>query len=228
MSFWNFIGLPSKKDIINLNKQLENIQNLKNEDIKNQQLICNELSKIKLHILKLEENNEKNVTNINNMLQTISKNIVETKNTAISNTRNLSKAVSYIEGDINKLKTEFNEEFNNLQNRNIKGHQVICDILEKIDVEIYKLNEENQKHRDDLNTILKGLYNDLIQLKIKTTDIENTLNNKITKQITNDTRYYQGQMDMLNKEISIIQEMIKIVWVNDIVDTLEKQFTTEN
>lgn len=226
MSFWNFIGLVSKKDIINLNKQLENIQNLKEENIKSQQVLCDELSKINLYISKLEQNNKINIANINDMLQTISQNIVEIKNTGVANTRNLSKAVSYIQGDINNLKTEFNEEINNFKNENIKGHQIVFDILEKIGVQISKFNEENYNHIDDSNAILKGICNDLIELKIKTIDIDNILNNKITKQITKDIRYSQKQMDILNKEVSITQEMLKTLWVNDIIDTLENQITT--
>lgn len=271
MSFWNFIGLANKKDIVNLNKQLEymktligsnittsdninttnnkikedmvvglnnikeeindlnsgfneKIVNFENNNVKNQQLTCDELEKINFYISTLEKNNERDIVNINDILKKMSQDIVETKNTSAANTRNLSKGVSYIKNDINSFKTEVNEKIINFKSESIKGQQVVCDILEKIDVQISKLNEKNQKHTNDLNTILKGMYDDITELKTKTTDITNIINdNKIIKQITKDIKHSQKKIDTLNKEVSIIQQMIRVVWVNDIVDTLENQ-----
>lgn len=184
MSFWNFIGLASKKDILDMNKQLDDMKKLIDVNISSSDNINITSNKIK---------------------------------------DNISEGFNSIKNEINQLNDTLNEEIINFRNENIKSEEVIFSKLEKIESQISKLNEDNEKYTNNLNIVLKGIYNDITELKTKTTNIETLINNKIINQITKDIKESQKQLDTLTKDMSIIQQMIRVVWVNDIIDTLEKQ-----
>lgn len=174
MNFWNFFGLASKNDILDIKKQLEDMKNL-----------------IGVSMTFFDNINTEN----------------------------------------NKLKENICEEFSTVkekiidfEDKSTKNQKIISDVIEDIKDKVLKSSVTNKKQLADLNIEIREIAKDTGQISSKVNDIESLIsNNKVIKQISKEIKKSQNQLDMLNKDMNTIQEMIRVVWVNDILDTLENQ-----
>lgn len=174
MNFWNFFGLVSKNDILDIKKQLEDMKNLIGVSI--------------TFFDNMNTENNKSKENIAKEFSTVREKIID------------------------------------FENKSTKNQKIICDVIEDIKDKVLKSSVANKKHLADLNIEIRKIAKDTEQISSKVDDIESLIsNNKVIKQISKEINESQNQLEMLNKDMNTIQEMIRVVWVNDILDTLENQ-----
>lgn len=187
MGFWSYIGLASKKDIENINTQMDEIKKLisigitANEDIK------------------------KN----NNNLQ-----------------KSMSDGFHSIENNVNTMNTQFKEIIEDANNNNISRNEKLIQKLNEFNIQNLKLNDDNKKQIANLGNSLNPIYLEVTEMK-KHNDEKFADNNKSLKQLIKEFKEYKKNIESLNKDVSIIQQMIRVVWVNDIVDTLDSKLLSE-
>ncbi|MGY0372333.1 hypothetical protein [Clostridium sp. JNZ J1-5] len=187
MGFWNYIGLASKKDIENINTQMDEIKKIINIGIKSNGDI------------------KKN----NNHLQ-----------------QSMSDEFTSIENNINTMNAQLKEIIEDVNNNNISRNEKLIQKLNESNIQNLKSNDEAKKQIADLGNSLNPIYLEITEMK-KYNDEKFTDNDKSLKQFIKEFKEYKKNVDSLNKDLSIIQQMIRMVWVNDIVDTLESKLPSE-
>lgn len=187
MGFWNYIGLASKKDIENINTQMDEIKKIINVGIKSNE----------------------DIKKTNNHLQ-----------------QSIFDEFKGIENNINTMNTQLKEIIGDVNDHNISRDEKLIQHLNEFNVENIKSNDEVKKQIENLGGSLNSVYLKVIEMK-KYNDDQFADNNKLLKQFIKEFEEYKKNVDSLNKDLSVIQQMIRIVWVNDIVDTLENKLPSE-
>jgi|GEM_PF-6903380 len=183
MGFWSYIGLASKKDIENVNIQIDEIKNLinmsisKNEDIK-------------------RENDEQN--------------------------QSVRNSFNEIEDKMSEMNTEVKKALDKVERSSNSKHKKVVEMLNETSNINVKYYEENKNQIADLGNSLKPIYLDITDMK-KVNDEKNVEHSNSLNKLIKEFKEHKKNVSALNKDLSIIQEMIKVVWVNDIVDTLESK-----
>ena len=158
MNFWNLIGLPCKKDIVNLSDRLDSVE-------------------------ALFTNNARSIVN----------DIKEDN----------SRQFNDIKECVNELIGKLDNKIDNLNDSNIENKEIMKNIFKQMDSKLSNLYGKNKEYSTDaikhMEEIQKKVYaiNDLI------------VGNK--------------EIQLLGEKLSVIEQMMRVLWVNDILDTLENQ-----
>lgn len=180
MGFWNYIGLASKKDVENINIQLQELNKLIN--------VC------------IESNNK----------ATMKSNELE---------KNIANAFNNIESKIDIISTELKEKIQIVNDNNMYLNEKNIEIISE-------KNNELQNKIVDLNNSLSPIYSEIIDNK-KSNNEKFMESNKCLKQLVKDFKENKKNVEAVNRDVSIVQQMIRVAWVNDIIDTLESKFTNK-
>lgn len=163
MGIWNFIGLASKKDIENINMQMDKIKEL-----------------IGISVTSNEEIKKNNSNLKQKMLEEL----------------------YLIEDNMISMKAQLEENIEDIKNSNILNSKELVQML-----------EENKESTIELMSLLKYENKEISEIK--------KCNETYLKQCIKEFKDNKNNVDSLNKDLEIIQQMIRVVWVNDIVDTLD-------
>lgn len=176
---------------------------------------------------------KKDIENINTQIGEIKKliSIGITSNEDIKKNNNdlqqsMSDEFNSIENNINTMSTQFKEIIEDVNNNNISRNEKLIQKLNESNIQNLKSNDEAKKQIADLGNSLNPIYLEITEMK-KYNDEKFTDNNKSLKQLIKEFKEYKKNVESLNKDVSIIQQMIRVVWVNDIVDTLESKLPSE-
>lgn len=118
------------------------------------------------------------------------------------------------------------KEDNSLQFNNIK--ECINELIDKLDNKIDNLNDSTIENKEIMKKIFKQMDFKLSNLCGKNeeylTDVIKRTE-EIQKKVydINDLIVENKEMQLLGERLSIIEQMMRVLWINDILDTLENQ-----
>lgn len=162
------------------------------------------------------------VENINNQLKELNNLIsicIGSNNKAIMKSNELEKNIANtfndIESKIDIINNELKEKIEIAQD-NIR-------LINEKNIEIIAVNNNELENRIiDLNNSLNPIYSEIIDSK-KSNSKKFIESNKLLKQLVIDFKENKRNIELVNKDISIVQQMIRVAWVNDIIDSLESK-----
>lgn len=232
MGFWNFIGIASKKEIIHLNEKITSIEKLANKLIEkcdgiidnNEKLNTKIDSSIKELQSKIEDN-EKSINEIKEVILNINDimskkdDIQEFKELLINNTDEIK---AYTKNEYEEIKVVENKMLTKAQDI----HEIVNNHSEEvkpvIDQAKITLNEINACIKEGLTKLQNSLSCNEKNLKEVILDSQSLIadKNDVAK-LVKMVSQYKKETESINSEISIIEKMIRAIWVNDIAASLE-------
>ena len=127
----------------------------------------------------------------------------------------LANTFNDIESKIDIINNELKEKIEIAQD-NIR-------LINEKNIEIIAINNNELENRIiDLNNSLNPIYSEIIDSK-KSNSKKFIESNKLLKQLVIDFKENKRNIELVNKDISIVQQMIRVAWVNDIIDSLESK-----
>lgn len=144
---------------------------------------------------------------------------IESSNEAIIKSNELEKNIvnsfNSIESKLDIISNDIEEKIKKVDSNNSLINQRNVEIINE------KSNEIQNKIVE-LNNSLIPIYSEIIDNK-KYNSEKFIESNKCLKQLVKEFKENKKNVEAMNKDISIVQQMIRVAWVNDMIDTLESK-----
>ena len=144
---------------------------------------------------------------------------IESSNEAIIKSNELEKNIvnsfNSIESKLDIISNDIEEKIKKVDSNNSLTNQRNVEIINE------KSNEIQNKIVE-LNNSLIPIYSEIIDNK-KYNSEKFIESNKCLKQLVKEFKENKKNVEAMNKDISIVQQMIRVAWVNDMIDTLESK-----
>lgn len=212
---WNMLGLASRKDAEELSNKMEDItKSLEGVIQQNQNMMA--------HLISSEERMEMEIKN------NIDRVIEEIKRLSASNSQMLSAFENRIDASNGRAISEMADHFQNIESRVNQTNIIISSVADKCDMMINANDENGKVTIKQFENISKS-----IERNSKNAISKNELiNEQVSKALKDGIDGLQGAMQVQfrcshDKLIEIenlsmhINEALRILWINDIVEDLE-------
>lgn len=218
MSFWSWIGLVEKKDVIelqsNINTLIEQNQQLREDNKK----ICECVGAVKDKCLeditqqfnmeynrinKMFQNTDTQINNLKEVIEQIQEKINEINELQNTNYRDELKYISDLHNNVDEM-------FSKLKNMIIEEGDKSKKILEEKNINII---DNIQKYQ---NMYVENTEKLLEEMRKDNTNIENDLNEKNSSLIE-----MKNQMNILAESIQNLWTATKLIWVDSLLSDLD-------
>ena len=166
------------------------------------------------------------VENIHMQLKEVNKLInvcIEASNRAIIKSNELEKNIA---NSFNSIESKLDIISNDIEEKIKKVDSNNSLINEKNIKIINEKSNEIQNKIVELNNSLNPIYSEIIDNK-KSNSEKFIESNKCLKQLVREFKENKKNVEAVNKDVSIVQQMIRVAWVNDMIDTLESKLSNK-